>query len=113
MFQTRCFLLRLFLFFFFFQKLIDLNQHLLVTLGVSHGSLDRLCRVTAKYGMHSKLTGAGGGGCGFTLVTPGTVYRICYSFFLCILSNDSYPVRNIFFQSVIRGFHEATGVILA
>lgn len=54
------------------KKLIDLNQHLLVTLGVSHGSLDRLCRVTAKYGMHSKLTGAGGGGCGFTLVTPGT-----------------------------------------
>lgn len=54
------------------EKLIDLNQHLLVTLGVSHGSLDRLCRVTAKYGMHSKLTGAGGGGCGFTLVTPGT-----------------------------------------
>ena len=68
--------------FFFFQKLIDLNQHLLVTLGVSHGSLDRLCRVTAKYGMHSKLTGAGGGGCGFTLVTPGTVYRICYTFFV-------------------------------
>lgn len=23
--------------------------------------------------MHSKLTGAGGGGCAFTLVTPGTV----------------------------------------
>ena len=27
--------------------------------------------MTAKYGMHSKLTGAGGGGCAFTLVTPG------------------------------------------
>ncbi|XP_074636745.1 mevalonate kinase-like isoform X1 [Acropora palmata] len=53
-------------------KLIDLNQKLLVTLGVSHNSLDKLCSVTAKYGMHSKLTGAGGGGCAFTLVTPGT-----------------------------------------
>lgn len=52
-------------------KLIDLNQKLLVTLGVSHNSLDKLCSVTAKYGMHSKLTGAGGGGCAFTLVTPG------------------------------------------
>ncbi|XP_015779539.1 PREDICTED: mevalonate kinase-like [Acropora digitifera] len=55
-------------------KLIDLNQKLLVTLGVSHNSLDKLCSVTAKYGMHSKLTGAGGGGCAFTLVTPGRVY---------------------------------------
>ena len=55
-----------------FQKLIDLNQQLLVTLGVSHASLDQLCQVTAKHGMHSKLTGAGGGGCAVTLVTPGT-----------------------------------------
>lgn len=52
------------------EKLIDLNQQLLVTLGVSHSSLDKLCHVTAKYGLHSKLTGAGGGGCAFTLVTP-------------------------------------------
>lgn len=55
------------------QKLIDLNQQLLVTLGVSHRSLDELCCVTSKYGLHSKLTGAGGGGCAFTLVTPGNI----------------------------------------
>jgi len=54
------------------EKLIDLNQQLLVTLGVSHASLDQLCHVTARHGMHSKLTGAGGGGCALTLVTPGT-----------------------------------------
>ncbi|KAJ7387069.1 hypothetical protein OS493_004033 [Desmophyllum pertusum] len=54
------------------EKLIDLNQQLLVTLGVSHSSLDQLCCVTAKHSMHSKLTGAGGGGCAFTLVTPDT-----------------------------------------
>jgi len=54
------------------EKLTDLNQQLLVTLGVSHSSLDQVCHVTAKYGMHSKLTGAGGGGCAFTLVTPGS-----------------------------------------
>lgn len=53
------------------EKLIDLNQQLLVTLGVSHASLDQLCHVSAKHGMHSKLTGAGGGGCAVTLVTPG------------------------------------------
>ena len=60
-------------FFYCTQKLIDLNQQLLVTLGVSHSSLDQLCHVTAKHGLHSKLTGAGGGGCAFTLVTPGTL----------------------------------------
>lgn len=59
-------------FVFYQQKLIDLNQKLLVTLGVSHSSLDQICHMTAKYGMHSKLTGAGGGGCAFTLFTPGT-----------------------------------------
>lgn len=59
------------LIFYRLQKLIDLNQQLLVTLGVSHSSLDQLCHVTAKHGMHSKLTGAGGGGCAITLVTPG------------------------------------------
>ena len=46
---------------------------MLVTLGVSHSSLDELCCVTSKYGLHSKLTGAGGGGCAFTLVTPGNI----------------------------------------
>lgn len=58
--------------YFMLKKLIDLNQQLLVTLGVSHSSLDQVCHVTAKHGLHSKLTGAGGGGCTFTLVTPGT-----------------------------------------
>lgn len=58
--------------YYMLEKLIDLNQQLLVTLGVSHTSLDQVCRVTAKHGLHSKLTGAGGGGCTYTLVTPGT-----------------------------------------
>ena len=29
--------------------------------------------MTSKHGLHSKLTGAGGGGCAFTLVTPGNL----------------------------------------
>jgi len=67
------------------QNLIDLNQQLLVTLGVSHSSLDELCCVTSKHGLHSKLTGAGGGGCAFTLVTPGNLKgtescKLCYSY---------------------------------
>lgn len=54
------------------QELIDMNQHHLNALGVGHASLDQLCRVTMAHGLHSKLTGAGGGGCGITLLRPGT-----------------------------------------
>jgi mevalonate kinase len=50
-----------------------MNQHHLNALGVGHASLDQLCQVTAAHGLHSKLTGAGGGGCGITLLKPGTL----------------------------------------
>nr|XP_008249590.1 mevalonate kinase isoform X2 [Oryctolagus cuniculus]XP_008249591.1 mevalonate kinase isoform X2 [Oryctolagus cuniculus] len=53
------------------EELIDMNQHHLNALGVGHASLDRLCQVTMAHGLHSKLTGAGGGGCGITLLKPG------------------------------------------
>ncbi|XP_028904949.1 mevalonate kinase [Ornithorhynchus anatinus] len=53
------------------EELMDMNQHFLNALGVGHPSLDRLCRVTATHGLHSKLTGAGGGGCAITLLGPG------------------------------------------
>ncbi|NWI18063.1 KIME kinase, partial [Crypturellus soui] len=55
-----------------FQELFDINQHHLNVIGVGHPCLDRLCRVTASHGLHSKLTGAGGGGCGVTLLPPDT-----------------------------------------
>ncbi|NXE12333.1 KIME kinase, partial [Lophotis ruficrista] len=54
------------------EELFDINQHHLNVMGVGHPSLDRLCRVTASHGLHSKLTGAGGGGCGITLLRPDT-----------------------------------------
>lgn len=52
------------------EELIDMNQHHLNALGVGHTSLDQLCQVTRAHGLHSKLTGAGGGGCGITLLRP-------------------------------------------
>ncbi|XP_014027591.2 mevalonate kinase [Salmo salar] len=54
------------------EELIDINQHHLNVIGVGHPSLDTLCRVTLARGLHSKLTGAGGGGCGITLLRPET-----------------------------------------
>jgi len=52
--------------------LIDLNQGLLETLGVSHSSLRRIIDIFAQFGLHGKLTGAGGGGFAFALV-PSTM----------------------------------------
>jgi len=50
------------------EALIDENHAHLVTLGVSHPSLERIRAVTAKKNLHTKLTGAGGGGCAVTLI---------------------------------------------
>ncbi|XP_067395554.1 mevalonate kinase isoform X2 [Emydura macquarii macquarii] len=54
------------------EELFDINQHHLNVIGVGHSSLDSVCRVTASHGLHSKLTGAGGGGCAITLLRPDT-----------------------------------------
>ncbi|KAG8904660.1 cystathionine beta-lyase [Tulasnella sp. 403] len=50
------------------EALIDENHAHLVTLGVSHPALERIREVTASRGLHTKLTGAGGGGCAVTLI---------------------------------------------
>jgi len=54
------------------ESLIDRNQILLCQLGVGHSSLDNVCRITSQFGLHSKLTGAGGGGCAITFLPNGT-----------------------------------------
>uniref|UniRef100_A0A8D0L641 Mevalonate kinase n=1 Tax=Sphenodon punctatus TaxID=8508 RepID=A0A8D0L641_SPHPU len=54
------------------EELFVINQHHLNVIGVGHPSLDRVCQVTASHGLHSKLTGAGGGGCAITLLRPDT-----------------------------------------
>lgn len=57
------------------QALIEENHTHLVTLGVSHPSLEHVRRVTKEYGLSTKLTGAGGGGCAVTLVPDGEHLR--------------------------------------
>ena len=57
--------------------MIDANQGLLKAWGASHPSLDLVQAITAKQTLHSKLTGAGGGGFAFALVTPNhSIYQI-------------------------------------
>ncbi|XP_046859616.1 mevalonate kinase-like isoform X2 [Xenia sp. Carnegie-2017] len=50
------------------EKLLDLNQDILRTIGVSHPVIDKICEKTLSCGLHSKLTGAGGGGCVISLL---------------------------------------------
>lgn len=52
---------------------MDENHDHLITLGVSHPALEQIKEITIKpdYGLHTKLTGAGGGGCAVTLIPDG------------------------------------------
>lgn len=50
------------------EELVEMNQGLLQSMGVSHPSVEAICRTTSKYQMRSKLTGAGGGGCVLTVI---------------------------------------------
>ncbi|KYQ92178.1 mevalonate kinase [Tieghemostelium lacteum] len=54
------------------ELLFDMNHHLLVGgYGVGHFAIDKVVSITKSHGLHSKLTGAGGGGCVITLLKPG------------------------------------------
>lgn len=55
------------------EVLIDLQHGHLRTLDVSHPRLEEICFITKRRGLHSKLTGAGGGGNSFTLIPPDAI----------------------------------------
>ncbi|KAF5746746.1 Mevalonate kinase [Tripterygium wilfordii] len=50
------------------EELMEMNQGLLQSMGVSHASIETVLQTTLKYKLSSKLTGAGGGGCVLTLL---------------------------------------------
>lgn len=55
------------------ESLIDENHRHLVTLGVGHSALESVKAKAgqAPWGLHTKLTGAGGGGCAVTIIPDG------------------------------------------
>ncbi|VDP14591.1 unnamed protein product [Soboliphyme baturini] len=59
-------------FLFDLQELCRINNQLLIALGVGHPKVDQICTTLARYGIHPKMTGAGGGGSVFAFLKPGT-----------------------------------------
>ncbi|KAF9353962.1 hypothetical protein BGX26_008267 [Mortierella sp. AD094] len=55
-----------------FGDLVDVNHGMLAALGVSHPALEKVREISSKFGLKSKLTGAGGGGCALTLIRDDT-----------------------------------------
>ena len=49
-------------------QLVSMNHHLLCAIGVGHAALDQVVSITREEGLPTKLTGAGGGGCAFTVL---------------------------------------------
>lgn len=52
-------------------NLVEVNNNLLRSIGVSHESLEKIFATSSRHGFNSKLTGAGGGGCAFVLLPKG------------------------------------------
>lgn len=59
--------------FFFLQLLVEMNQHLLNSLGAGHESIDSIVNIARTYNCPTKLTGAGGGGCVIVHVNKGEI----------------------------------------
>ena len=74
-----------------------MNHHFLSSLGVGHPSIDKVRSVTAQYSLHSKLTGAGGGGCVLTLLRDGKYIKNISFYYICI----KYYFNNINFLIII------------
>lgn len=58
------------------QELCRINNQLLIALGVGHPKIDQICTALARYGIHPKMTGAGGGGSVFAFLKTGTAGNV-------------------------------------
>ncbi|CAH0383673.1 unnamed protein product [Bemisia tabaci] len=77
------------------EELFDLNHGLLSTLQVSHEKLEHIRAITAGFGLHTKLTGAGGGGYAIALIPPDYPVNVLPE---CInqLEANNYQTRQIY-----------------
>lgn len=70
--------------------LVSVNNNLLRSLDVSHPRLEKLFHIAESNGFHSKLTGAGGGGCAFLLLPPNYLEMDKYSKLCAELKENNY-----------------------
>jgi mevalonate kinase len=70
-------------------ELMQINQGLLESIGVSHESIETVVGTTRKVNLVSKLTGAGGGGCVLTFV-PTCILLLYGPTFLCAFLKVQY-----------------------
>lgn len=62
-------------------------------MGVNHPALQKVCDITMAHGLHSKLTGAGGGGCAYALLSPGSFTEMGKMHFMYIHNIESSHSR--------------------
>lgn len=92
------------------RELMEINQGLLLSIGVSHASIETVLQTAMKHKLASKLTGAGGGGCVLTLLPTcilvlvlfnlliytcaiyGSIRNCSFVFLLVISVNHSYTL---------------------
>ena len=65
---------------------------MLVALGVGHPKVDQICTLLARYGIHPKMTGAGGGGSVFAFLKPGMFLFVFSSSFCSFKPLFRYPI---------------------
>ncbi|KAK0419477.1 hypothetical protein QR680_014168 [Steinernema hermaphroditum] len=57
-------------------ELCRICNEMLRALGVGHAKIDQICTLLARYGIHPKMTGAGGGGSVFAFLKPDTASTV-------------------------------------
>lgn len=77
------------------RELMEMNQGMLLAMGVSHASIETVLQTTMKYKLASKLTGAGGGGCVLTLLPT----RILFLIVRCSISFEFVCGKILFLAS--------------
>jgi len=78
-------------------NLIKKSQKLLNEIGAGHPSIDLICKISEKYNLQSKLTGAGGGGCTITLLNNSNSENI--EKFISEIKNEGFDC----FKSMLGG----------
>ncbi|KHG18005.1 hypothetical protein F383_21911 [Gossypium arboreum] len=69
-------------------ELMEMNQGLLLSIGVSHASIENVLQTSMKYKLASKLTGAGGGGCVLTLLPTRILFTVLLNLFIYASANS-------------------------